>query len=178
VEVRDYRELDTPERYDKIASVGMFEHVGESQLSTYFQQARRLLRVGGVFLNHGIASSATQPVHNGPSFTDHYVFPDIQVVPISTTLRMAEETGFEVRDVESLREHYMLTMRHWVRRLEAHDEEVRRTTNKVTYRAWRLFFAAMAHRFRSGRLNLYQTLLAKPDQGNSGLPLTRADWYA
>jgi cyclopropane-fatty-acyl-phospholipid synthase len=99
------------------------------------------------------------------------------VVPISTALRVAEETGFEVRDVESLREHYMLTMRHWVRRLEAHDKEVQRASDKVTYRAWRLFFAAMAHRFRTGRLNLYQSLMAKPDQGNSGLPLTRADWY-
>ncbi|MBI3800092.1 MAG: class I SAM-dependent methyltransferase [Deltaproteobacteria bacterium] len=177
VEVRDYRELDTSAGYDKIASIGMFEHVGESQLPTYFQQAWRLLRVGGVFLNHGIAGSATQPVHNGPSFTDRYVFPDIQVVPISTTLRVAEETGFEVRDVESLREHYMLTMRHWVRRLEAHGEEACRATNKVTYRAWRLFFAAMAHRFCSGRLNLYQALVTKPNQGNSGLPLTRADWY-
>src|SRR5262249_27945995 len=109
--------------------------------------------------------------------TDRYVFPDIQVVPISTTLRVAEETGFEVRDVESLREHYMLTMRHWVRRLEAHDEEARRTIDKETYRAWRLFFAAMAHPFLAGRLNLYQTLAAKPNQGTSGLPLTRADWY-
>src|SRR5262249_3089102 len=86
VEGRDYRELDTPGGYDKIASVGMFEHVGEAQLPTYFGQAWRLLRDGGVFLNHGIASSATRPVHNGPSFTDRYVFPDIQVVPISTTL--------------------------------------------------------------------------------------------
>ena len=178
VEVRDYRELDSPGGYDKIASVGMFEHVGEAQLPTYFQQAWRLLRGGGVFLNHGIASSATQPVHNGPSFTDRYVFPDIQVVPISTTLRAAEETGFEVRDVESLREHYMLTMRHWVRGLEARREEVLRLTDKVTYRAWRLFFAAMAHRFRTGWLNLYQTLMVKPDRGDSGLPLTRADWYA
>jgi cyclopropane-fatty-acyl-phospholipid synthase len=178
VEVRDYRELDSPGGYDKIASVGMFEHVGEAQLPTYFQQAWRLLRGGGVFLNHGIASSATQPVHNGPSFTDRYVFPDIQVVPINTTLRAAEETGFEVRDVESLREHYMLTMRHWVRGLEARREEILRLTDKVTYRAWRLFFAAMAHRFRTGRLNLYQTLMVKPDRGDSGLPLTRADWYA
>lgn len=178
VEVRDYRTLDTPERFDKIASIGMFEHVGESQLPTYFQQAWHLLRRGGVFLNHGIAASASMPLYRGPSFTDRYVFPDIQVVPISTALRIPEEMGFEVRDVESLREHYMLTMRHWVRGLEAHAADACRLTDKVTYRAWLLFFAAMAHRFRTGRLNLYQSLLSKPDHGNSGLPLTRADWYA
>jgi cyclopropane-fatty-acyl-phospholipid synthase len=178
VEVLDYRELDTPEGYDKIVSVGMFEHVGESQLPTYFQQAWRLLRPGGVFLNHGIADSATQSVHNGPSFTDRYVFPGLQVVPISTTLRIAEKTGFEVRDVESLREHYALTLRHWVRRLEAHANEILRITDEVIYRAWRLFFAGTAHRFQTGRLNVYQALLVKPDQGHSGLPLTRADWYA
>src|SRR5262249_61680732 len=99
-------------------------HVGEAQLPTYFGRAWRLLRDGGVFLNHGIASSATQPVHNGPSFTDRYVFPDIQAVPISTALRAAEETGFELRDVERLREHATLTMRHWVHGLEAQRDEV------------------------------------------------------
>jgi cyclopropane-fatty-acyl-phospholipid synthase len=178
VEVRDYREIDDPEGYDKLSSIGMFEHVGESHLPEYFEQTWRLLRPGGAFLNHGIAASATQPVHNGPSFTDRHVFPDIQVVPISTALRIAERTGFEVRDVESLREHYVRTMRHWVRGLDTHGTEILRLTDEVTYRAWRLFFAAMAHRFQSGRLNLYQTLLVKTDHGNSGLPLTRADWYA
>jgi len=178
VEVRDYRDLNTPERYDKIASIGMFEHLGEGQLPTYFRQVWRLLRSGGVFLNHGIASSATRPVHDGPSFTDRYVFPDIQVVPLCTTVRAAEEASFEVRDVESLREHYMITMRHWVYRLETQEDRVCQHVERITYRAWRLFFAAMAHRFKTGRLNLYQTLLVKPDQGTSGFPLTRMDWYA
>jgi len=80
--------------------------------------------------------------------------------------------------VESLREHYALTLRHWVLRLEARHAEARRLTDETTYRVWRLFMSAAAHGFDMGTHNVYQTLLAKPDQGNSGLPLTRADWYA
>lgn len=177
VEVRDYREVDEPAGYDKLVSVGMFEHVGEALLPTYFERAWRLLRPGGAFLNHGIACRANQPAQRGPSFSDRYVFPDGELVPIHITLRMAEMTGFEVRDVESLREHYALTLRHWVRRLEAHHEEARRATDEVTYRVWRLFMSGSAHGFQTGRLNVYQTLLVKPDRGDSRLPLTRADWY-
>jgi cyclopropane-fatty-acyl-phospholipid synthase len=178
VEVCDYRDVTESEGYDKVASVGMFEHVGEAMLAEYFAQAWRLLRPGGVFLNHGIADSLTHSVHDGPSFAEHYVFPDLEVIPISTALRTAEQTGFEVRDIESLREHYTLTLRHWVRRLEARHDDILHTTDEVTYRAWRLFFAAVAHRFQTGRLNVHQALLTKPNQGESGLPLTRADWYA
>jgi len=176
VEVADYRDVDDGRQYDKIVSVGMFEHVGEALLPEYFGRAWNLLRPGGVFLNHGIAYSATYR-RRGPSFTDRYVFPDGEMVPISTSLRAAELSGFEVRDVESLREHYALTLHHWVRRLEAHAEEARRITDETTYRIWRLYMAGAAHGFRSGRLNVYQTLLAKPLQGRSGLPLTREDWY-
>jgi cyclopropane-fatty-acyl-phospholipid synthase len=176
VEVSDYRDLDHSQQYDKIVSVGMFEHVGEALLPEYFGRAWTLLRPGGVFLNHGIAYSATY-LRRGPSFVDRYVFPDGDLVPISTTLRAAELSGFEVRDVESLREHYALTLHHWGRRLEAHAEEVRRITDDITYRIWRLYTAGAAHWFRSGRLNLYQALLAKPLNGRSGLPLTREDWY-
>jgi cyclopropane-fatty-acyl-phospholipid synthase len=177
VEVCDYREVNEPNGYDKLVSVGMFEHVGESLLPEYFQQAWRLLRPGGVFLNHGIARHVHQPAQRKPSFINRYVFPDIETVPISTTLRVAETTGFEVRDVESLREHYVLTLRHWVRNLEAHHDGVLRTANEETYRAWRLCFSGAAHEFQTGRRNLYQALLVKPDQGRSGLPLTREDWY-
>jgi len=112
-----------------------------------------------------------------PSFTDHYVFPDGELVPISTSLRAAELSGFELRDVESLREHYALTLRHWIQRLEAHRDEAHSITDDTTYRIWRLYMAGSAYAFRSGRLNLYQTLLAKPLRGDSRLPLTRADWY-
>jgi cyclopropane-fatty-acyl-phospholipid synthase len=178
VEVRDYRDVDEPKGYDKLVSVGMFEHVGESMLSEYFERAWRLLRAGGVFLNHGIACPVAEPARRGPFFTDTYVFPDVELVPISTTLRIAEMAGFEVRDVESLREHYALTPRHWVRRLEAHRDEVCRAADEATYRAWRLFFSGSAYRFQTGRRSVYQVLLAKPDQGDSRLPLTRADWYS
>jgi len=176
VEVSDYRDIDHGQQYDKIVSVGMFEHVGEALLPEYFNQAYKLLRPGGVFLNHGIAYSATYR-RKGPSFSDHYVFPDGELVPINTTLRAAEGSGFEVRDMESLREHYALTLHNWVQRLEAHAEEARRITDDKTYRIWRLYMAGSAHAFRTDRLNVYQTLLAKPRHGDSGLPLTREDWY-
>ena len=176
VEVCDYRDFEHDQQYDKIVSAGMFEHVGEALLPEYFRRAWDLLRPGGVFLNHGIAHSATYR-RRGPSFIDHYVFPDSELVPINASLRAAELNGFEVRDVESLREHYALTLHQWVRRLEAHAEEVRRITDDTTYRIWRLHMAGAAHRFRSGCLNVYQTLLAKPLHGETGLPLTREDWY-
>jgi len=176
VELADYRDLDRAQQFDKIVSVGMFEHVGEAFLGMYFRRAWDILRPGGVFLNHGIAYSATYR-RRGPSFTDRYVFPDGELVPISASLRAAELSGFEVRDVECLREHYALTLHHWVRRLEAHAREARQITDDVTYRIWRLYMAGASHAFRSGRLSLYQTLLAKPVQGRSGLPLTREDWY-
>jgi cyclopropane-fatty-acyl-phospholipid synthase len=177
VEVSDYRDLETSQRYDKIVSVGMFEHVGEALLPKYFGQVWALLRPGGVFLNHGIAASATFQ-RKGPSFVDKYVFPDGELVPLNTTLRTAEAQGFEVRDLESLREHYALTLRHWVRRLEAKADEARKIAGDVTYRIWRLYMSGSAHAFQTGRLKVYQTLLSKPDHGESRLPLTREDWYA
>jgi cyclopropane-fatty-acyl-phospholipid synthase len=176
VEVSDYRDVEHGQLYDKIVSVGMFEHVGEAFLPEYFNRAYELLRPGGVFLNHGIAYSATYH-RRGPSFSERYVFPDGEMVPINTTIRAAELSGFEVRDIESLREHYELTLHHWVRRLEAHAEQARGISDDTTYRIWRLYMAGSAHGFRTGRLNVYQTLLVKPRQGGSGLPLTREDWY-
>ena len=177
--VRDYRQMDEPGGYDALVSVGMFEHVGAALLPAYFALARRLLKAGGVFLNHGIANTHKERPPRGPSFSQAYVFPDGELVPVSTTLRVADESGFEVRDVESLREHYALTLRHWVRRLEAHHDQALKFVDEPTYRVWRLFMSGSAHGFSVGRLNVYQALLVKPDErGQSGLPLTRADWYA
>jgi cyclopropane-fatty-acyl-phospholipid synthase len=85
--------------------------------------------------------------------------------------------GFEIRDVESLREHYAMTLHEWVQRLESHAEAAKRLTDEVTYRIWRLYMAGSAHQFRRGDLNLYQILLSKSPNGDSGMPLTRADWY-
>jgi len=176
VEVCDYRDLELEEQFDKITSIGMFEHVGERQLPEYFARVQGLLRAGGVFVNTGISASATYR-RRGPSFIDRYVFPDGELVPISTSLLAAEKCNLEVRDVESLREHYALTLRHWLRRLEANAEGATRWTNQKTYRIWRLYMAASVHAFSIGRVNLYQALLVKPLRGSSGMPLTRADWY-
>jgi cyclopropane-fatty-acyl-phospholipid synthase len=173
----DYRELDEPAAYDKIASVGMVEHVGEANLPEYFRRAFRLLRPGGVFLNHGIGVPEIRPAVPRPSFVDLYVFPDGELVPIGTMTRAGEQAGFEVRDVENLREHYALTLKHWVRGMEEHAEQARRLVDEVTYRIWRLHMAGSAYYFERGRLDLYQTLLVKSGQGQSGLPLTREDWY-
>ena len=177
VEVLDYRNLDGSDRFDKIVSVGMFEHVGERLLPLYFQRAWRLLRPGGVFLNHGIANRSIDPRPKVPNFISKYVFPDGELVPINVTLRHAEDAGFEVRDVESLREHYTRTLRHWSERLELRRADALRVVDKSVYRVWRLFLNGSAHAFSAGLLNLYQALLLKPIDGQSRLPLTRADWY-
>ena len=178
VQIRDYRDLNDPGGFDKLVSVGMFEHVGEKQLPLYFQRAWQLLRPGGVFLNHGIARREIDPQPQGPTFISRYVFPDGELVSINTALRYAEEAAFEVRDVESLREHYALTLRLWARRLEDQRDQALRLVDEATYRVWRLFLAGSAHGFASGALNIYQTLLLKPDHGSSDLPLTRNDWYS
>jgi len=178
VEIRDYRDLRESESFDKLVSIGMIEAIGESKLPVYFAQALRLLKPGGVFLNHGINESVEYSQVPGLSFTTTYVFPDGELSPLNVTLRTAETAGLEIRDVESLREHYVLTLRHWIKRLEACQEQARRLTDDVTYRIWRLYMSGSAYGFRVGRLNLYQTLLSKPRDGVSGLPLHRADWYA
>ncbi|HVH51455.1 MAG TPA: cyclopropane-fatty-acyl-phospholipid synthase family protein, partial [Gaiellaceae bacterium] len=177
VELRDYREAQAGEGFDKLVSIGMYEHVARTALRDYFDHAYRLLVPGGVFLAHGIASSVAEPGNPGPSFLSTHVFPDHDLVPVSTVLVAAEQALFEVRDVESLREHYTLTARRWLERLEARGDEARAATNDAVYRVWRLLLAASAHRFSSGYVNVYQTLFAKPDDGASGLPLSRADWY-
>jgi cyclopropane-fatty-acyl-phospholipid synthase len=177
VEVCDYRELKDPDGFNKIVSVGMFEHVGEPQLPHYFGRTWELLRPGGVFLNHGIARRVNDPPSSSSSFVEHYVFPDGGLAPVSTTIRCAEEIGFEVRDLESLREHYALTLRHWMRRLAAKREQALEKVGEQTYRVWQLFMSGSAHGFATGTLNVYQLLMVKPDDGRSGLPLTRADWY-
>jgi cyclopropane-fatty-acyl-phospholipid synthase len=178
VVVQDYREMDVSEGFDALVSIGMLEHVGVNNMDTYFQKALEMLRPGGVFLNHAIASKATKKAPSEPTFTQRYVFPDGELAPINAYLRAAENGGFEVRDVESLREHYALTLRHWVRRLEEHHLSALEYVSEPTYRVWRLFMSASAYGFSTGLINVYQSLLVKQDNhGRSHLPLTRADWY-
>jgi len=176
VELQDYRTISSALPFDKIASVGMFEHVGRGNLLQYFTMAYRLLKPGGVFLNHGIASSSLSPQRK-PSFMDRYVFPDGELVTLHEALETAERAGFEVRDVENLREHYEKTLRLWVKGLERNAELALQHVSETTYRIWRLYMAGAAAAFRRGDIAVYQTLLSRPMRGKSGLPLTREDWY-
>jgi cyclopropane-fatty-acyl-phospholipid synthase len=176
VEICDYRDVEQPQGFDKILSVGMFEHVGKTLLPEYFKAAFQLLRPGGTFLNHGISCSATNR-QSGPSFSDRFVFPDGELVPIGMAIQTAEQEGFELRDIESLREHYLLTLRQWLKRLENNSCEAKGVVDEKTYRIWRLYLAGAARRFEIGRLNVYQALFVKPTGSKSGLPLTRQDWY-
>lgn len=177
VEIKDYREIEENQQFDKIVSVGMFEHVGRVKQIEYFNKAMKLLKPGGVFLNHGIGEDIEFNKRKGPSFTQKYVFPDGELLPISDTSKYAEEAGFEIRDIESLREHYALTLREWVKRLQANKDKAIAATNDVTYRIWKLFMTGSAEGFESGRLHLYQSLLVKHDKGKHNLPITREDVY-
>ena len=177
-DVADYRDLNEPDAYDRIVSVGMVEHVGASNLSEYFERAWRLLKPCGTFLNHGITYGPNVNDQNQCQFLQKYVFPDGELFSVAALLKASEEAGFEIRDVESLREHYALTLRDWVSRLEANRAQALRTVDEVTYRIWRLYMSGAAHYFTTGRLNVYQSLLVKPADGMSGLPLTRADIYS
>jgi cyclopropane-fatty-acyl-phospholipid synthase len=190
VEIRDYRTLAETDGYDKIASVGMIEHVGLSHLPVYFESAYRALKPGGLFLNHGIVSlGETRPRSVGErifrkfwkadAFIDTYVFPDGKLTATDDVIAAAEGTGFEVRDVESLREHYAMTLRHWVKSLEEKSREARDLVGEHTYRVWRLYMSASANNFAKAGINIIQTLLAKPDaSGKSDIPLTREDIYS
>ncbi|MEO6913217.1 MAG: cyclopropane-fatty-acyl-phospholipid synthase family protein [Candidatus Baltobacteraceae bacterium] len=178
VELRDYREL-ADGSFDKIASIGMFEHVGRSRLPEYFERAFALLRPGGLFLNHGIAEQS--PGRSGgrvSGFMERFIFPDGELVAVSDALAIAERAGFEVRDVEGLREHYMRTLRFWVANLEKNAATAVAAASLQSYRAWRLYMAGSAQGFRIGRMGLFQSLLAKPDgSGTVRIPQTRRDLY-
>jgi cyclopropane-fatty-acyl-phospholipid synthase len=189
VEIRDYRELPPDAEFDKIASVGMVEHVGVPKLPVYFGALYRALAPAGLLLNHGIVSltdamprtwkqRAGDRLWKRNAFIEQYVFPDGKLGPLQAVIGAAEGSGFETRDVESLREHYVLTLRHWVRRLSDHAQEAIALVGERTYRTWRLYMSASAQAFDSGQINIVQTLLAKPQAGRSNLPLTRADLLA
>ena len=175
IEVRDFRDVHGERMYDKIISIGMIEHVGKHRLFSHCEQALKLLEPGGAFLTQGIGTRDGHPTL-GP-FADRYVFPDAEVLPIQDIVGAAERCGFEVRDVESLREHYALTLKLWGQRLEQCHEEAVRVVGEVTYRVWRAYMAMAAYLFSRGRLSLYHTLCVKAEDGRSGLPLTRDDWY-
>jgi cyclopropane-fatty-acyl-phospholipid synthase len=172
IRVQDYRDVaDGP--YDAIASIGMAEHVGAALLPTYAQRLYELLRPQGRLLNHAIARRPRKQFGTGP-FIDRYVFPDGELEPIAMMLEAIEGTGFEVRDVESLREHYGKTLRAWVANLEARWDEAVRLTSPGRARVWRLYMAASALAFEANRIGVNQVLAVKPGKrGRSGMPATR-----
>ena len=190
VAIRDYRTLTASDNFDKIASVGMIEHVGLTHLPVYFESVYRALKPGGLFLNHGIVSLGEarprvmrerifRKFWRADAFIDTYVFPDGKLTATDDVIAAAEGVGFEVRDVESLREHYAMTLRHWVRSLEEKSDEAIALVGNHTFRVWRLYMSASANAFTKAAINIIQTLLAKPDvQGHSNIPLTRDDLYA
>lgn len=178
VELCDYRDLDGKTQYDKIASVGMFEHVGLRNLPLYFACVRRSLKPAGLFLNHGITSASEGWQESANTrFINRYIFPDGQLDTISNIQRVMEGEGFEIADVEALRRHYALTLRHWVERLEKHHAEALRFVSEQTYRAWRLYMTASALQFETGGIGVYQILASMPAGQASGLPLTRRHLY-
>ncbi len=178
IEHRDYRHCEELRgSFDKIASIGMFEHVGLPNLPMYFATVHELLKPGGTLLNHGIArsQSAASPKL---SFIDRYVFPDGRLVTITEAINAAERAGFEVRDVENLREHYELTLRNWVEGLQKNKAALLNIVPEDTYRIWLLYVAGSAAAFQSGRIAIHQVLLSRLDRGRSRMPLVRDDWYA
>ena len=165
VELKDYRRLNEASLpFDKIASVGMFEHVGLKNLPEYFRIVRQTLKPGGVFLNHGIARSH-QSKPRKYSFIDRYVFPDGELATLTQAMAAAESAGFEVRDVENLREHYELTLRHWVEELQRNADVILKSISGLTYRVWLLYMAGSAAAFHRGDIGLYQMLLSRHDHG-------------
>jgi cyclopropane-fatty-acyl-phospholipid synthase len=175
IRLQDYREIDDGP-YDGISSIGMFEHVGESRLAEYFSRLRSLVKPGGRVVNHGISrppgNKARLPRR---SFINRYVFPDGELHEVGRVVSVMQEAGFEVRHVESLREHYALTLRRWVANLEANWDAAVEEAGEARARVWRLYMAGSAINFEAGRTNIHQVLgLPRSDDGTSGMPLRSA----
>lgn len=179
IRVQDYRDVrDGP--YDAISSIGMAEHVGSVRYREYADDLFALLKPGGRLLNHQIARrpEKDESQYHIDDFIDAYVFPDGELAPLGRTLSTLEEAGFEARDVESLREHYALTLRHWVRNLEERWPEAVRATSPGRARVWRLYMAASALSFEHNRIGVNQILAVRPrESGDSSLPLRARTWH-
>jgi cyclopropane-fatty-acyl-phospholipid synthase len=173
----DYRQMTFDGEFDAVSSVGMTEEVGNRNMPVYLRGVWRALRPGGVYLHHAVNIRPHTPFPRWTAFSRKYVFPngDLQTLPFVHS--EAGRVGFEVRDVEALREHYALTLWNWVRRLEANRDAAIRLTDEVTYRIFRLYMPGARLGFEGGVYQLNQTLFVKPDRGRAGLPLTRAGWY-
>jgi cyclopropane-fatty-acyl-phospholipid synthase len=176
----DYRELHKrfgADAFDKVASVGMFEHVGLANLPEYFGSIAGVLRDRGLFLNHGITSSDldNRPIGSGVGdFVHKFVFPHGELPHLHVATREMSHAGFEIVDVESLRPHYAKTLQHWSRRLDARVAEAARLVNDRTLRIWRAYLAGSAYGFAQGWMSIYQLLGSRQARpGASDVPLTR-----
>ncbi len=170
----DYRNLSG--RWEKIASVGMFEHVGRRRAREYFGKIADLLAPAGLFLNHAIARAQGVRDDAASLFVRRYIFPGGQLMQLHETIRAAEESGFEVLDVENLRPHYALTCRLWEQRLAANREAALRLVDEPTFRAWRIWLAGSALSFEEGFSSVYQVLMSK--RGAVRRRWTRENVYA
>jgi cyclopropane-fatty-acyl-phospholipid synthase len=180
VEIRDYADLDGS--YDKIASIGMYEHIGIANIGKYFRTVRDLLAPGGVFLNHAISRRAKKKKRRFSARAEQralqkYIFPGGELDDIGHTISAMEQHGFEVHDVEGWREHYALTTKHWCERLTARREEAVALVGKETYRIWVAYLAGCSLAFSRGTARIYQTLATRSAKEKSPLPQTRADLY-
>ncbi|MER6633673.1 cyclopropane-fatty-acyl-phospholipid synthase family protein [Streptomyces sp. NPDC000987] len=178
IRVQDYRDVaDGP--YDAVSSIGMAEHVGAERYLEYAETLHRLIRPGGRLLNHQIGRPPRRDEsgYAVDEFIDAYVFPDGELAPVGSTVTQLERAGFEVRDVESLREHYALTLRRWVANLEDGWERAAGLVGPGRARVWRLYMAASAVAFERHRIGVNQVLAVKtPDSGASGMPLRSRTW--
>jgi cyclopropane-fatty-acyl-phospholipid synthase len=173
--LQDYRDL-RGERFDAISSVGMFEHVGAERMAEYFGALRSLLGDHGRLLNHAISAVGGSRIEKS-TFVGRYVFPDGELIDVGRVVLAMQAAGFEVRDVESLREHYALTLRAWVANLESQWARAVEIVGEGRARVWRLYMAASAVGFEDGGLGLHQVLGVVPDaDGGSGMPRTRDVW--
>jgi cyclopropane-fatty-acyl-phospholipid synthase len=172
IRLQDYRDLGT-ERFDAVSSIGMSEHVGDVNLEAYFSIIRRVLPDHGRLLNHAISSVGGSKLPKS-SFAYRYVFPDGELIDLGRSIEAMQRAGFEIRDVESLREHYAMTLRHWVRNLERNWDAAVTEVGTERARVWRLYMAASAVGFTDAGLNLHQVLgVVNAADGSSGMPSTR-----
>ncbi|MEP7069682.1 MAG: class I SAM-dependent methyltransferase [Usitatibacter sp.] len=179
--LQDYRDMPGENLYDKVASVGMFEHVGLRNLPVYFSVVRRLLKERGLFLNHGITSSDTRNRSvglGGGEFIGRYVFPKGELPHLHRVVHDMSEQDFEVHDVESLRAHYAKTLGLWSERFERRIDAAAAASSERTARTWRLYLAGCAYAFEQGWVSIHQVLASRQTQaGRAGLPLTREWMY-
>lgn len=179
IDLCDYRNIDPAERFDAISTVEVAEHFGVAQFPTYFRKMRSLLKPHGNLLLQQITLQGDRDTTAAPSFNQAYVFPDGELANLSVTLKAATNAGFEVRDAESFREHYKITLRQWLERTEAARDEIVAESGEAGYRKFRIFYGGAYYGFDANAYNVYQVLFANPDdRADCGLPLNRTDWYA